>query len=160
MRAHVLPELQTNPYQPPSSVEDSQVRPGVWNAIGRVCVLIYGVLFASDCIAGTIDGVVSREPMIKTVYWIVMSVLTTYGILALAIRRIRIPQLFTFWKYFAVALPFLTCLAAAWKIYQDPPLSGTELFTVCVIFAVMTTPAFVFNWMVRHRLKEPNHRLR
>ena len=86
--------------------------------------------------------------------------LTTYGILALAIRRLRIPQLGTFWQYFAVALPFLTYLAAAWQIYHDPPWSAIELYVVLVMFAVVTTPALVFNWMVRHRLNDPNHRLR
>ena len=153
-------ELQSNPYQPPSSVEDSKSRSGIWNVIGRVCVLIYGVLFALDCTAGTADDILNREPIIETVFRIAMSVLTTYGILALAIRQLRIPQLGAIWQYFAVALPFLTYLAFAWKIYRDPALSLMELFIVLVMFAILTAPALVFNWMVRHRLNDPNHSLR
>lgn len=158
--ANFQSELQSNPYQPPSSVEASQYRSGIWNAFGRFCVLIYGVFFASLCIGETTDKILNRVPIFETVFWIAMSVLTTYGILALAIRRLRIPQLGTFWQYFAVALPFLTGLAVALKLYHDPPWSLIELFVVLVMFAVVLTPALVFNWMVRHRLNDPNHKLR
>ncbi|WP_146525144.1 hypothetical protein [Novipirellula artificiosorum] len=155
-----MSESKSNPYQPPSTVDDSRYSSGVWKAIGRVCVLIYGVLFGLFCIAGTIDDIWSREPIIETVFWIAMSVLTTYGVFALAIRRWRMPKLDTFWRYFAVALPFLTYLGAAWEIYHQPALPPIEFFAVLVMFVIVTTPGLVFNWMVRHRMNVPNHGMR
>lgn len=154
-----MPESKTNPYQSPSTVEPPR-RSSSWKTIGRVCVFLYGVLFGLFCIAGTIEDVSSREPIVEIVFWMAMSVLTTYGVFALAIRQLRIPQLGTFWLYFSFALPFLTYLGAAWEIYHQPAMNKVEFLAVLLMFAVVTTPALVFNWMVRRRMNSQKPELR
>lgn len=155
-----MSQLQSNPYKPPTNVDTEVQRSSVLKLIGQVCVCVYGFLFTLFCIAGTIDDIASREPILETAFWLAMSVLTCYGVFAFAFRRLRIPRLSPFWKSFGVALPFLTYLGAGWEIYTQPAMSPQEFIAVLTMFVVVTTPGLVFNWMLRHRMDRTEHDLR
>ena len=144
--------MNTNPYQTPAAAEPPPLQSSLGKQIARALVFLYAVFFTLFCGLGTIDDIVSGAPALETLFWFVMSVLTCYGIFALAVRQLRFPALARFWRAWAYLLPVLSYLGVAWDLSQETGFTIDELVMITVLFAIVTTPALVANWMVASRM--------
>ena len=144
--------VEHSPYLPPSEIDDARRGESTGKFIARICILMYGVIFTLFCVWGTVGDILTPEPILETVFWLVLSVLTCYGIFAVAIRRMRMLSLGTFWRYFGAALPIVTLIDAGWSMYHEPPLPLVEFVAMLTLSALFLAPALMCNWMLRSRL--------
>ncbi|MGB7323334.1 MAG: hypothetical protein WBD31_00580 [Rubripirellula sp.] len=114
--------------------------------------MLYGLLFTSFRVWGTIGDFRENEPIVETAFWLILSVVMCYGIFALAIPQLRSKLVARTWRYVAYALPVLVYSATAWEIWNDDPMGPVEFVAVLTLFLIATTPAFVFNFMLYRKL--------
>lgn len=149
--------MTANPYEPPDlrTVEQG-IRP-VLRMAARVAIVVYGLAFSAFCVVSTIDDFVNRDPIAETLFWILISVTTCYGIFALAIPALRVTLVVRTWRYVAYVLPVLVYAATGWEIRAGERMGTIELVLGLALFLVITTPAFVFNFLLHWRLRAREH---
>ena len=126
--------------------------------IGRLAAVVYGLFFTLFCIAGTISDIQDSDPILETVGWLILSVVTCFGIFAFAIPQLQFRFVALAWRYVAYALPILVYSATAWEIWNGEPMGPIEFVAVLMLFLVITTPALVLNYML-HRNLNRNRRV-
>lgn len=142
----------SNPYESPRSV-DTDRRPRMcWRTIGRTAVVLYGLVFTSFCIWGSIGDVRDKEPISETLFWFVLGGVMCFGIFAFAIPQLRSQLVARAWRYVAYAIPVLMYAATGWEIWNGERMESLEFAAVLTLFFIFTTPAVVFNFLLHRKL--------
>ena len=118
----------------------------------RILAGIYGLLFLAHCGMGSYVDLTSGGSSFRFWFWAILSLLTCYGIFALALPSIRISFLARPWLIFSIGLPFA---AYTMTFIENPddfyPISETVLLQIGAFLAI-TLPAIVCNFLLALRL--------
>lgn len=148
--------MTENPYESRPSLTIDHQRIDELSGGWRFFVGIYGVFFTAFCAMGTFDDLRSTRPTSYLIFWLVMSLLTCYGIWALAIPKIRMRVLSAFWRILWIVLPILAYSVTYFQVEDgDIPDSFPGLLFSIALFLAITLPAFVCNWLLSELLRSP-----
>jgi len=149
-------QMNENPYESFTTLSAAAMLPQKEVPVGwRVLAGLYGLLFSVFTGMGSYIDWISGEPLLKFWFWVIITLLTCYGIFAFAIPAIRISWLAKPWLAFSIALPFV---AYSVTYYQNPDDFSTfsiSLLLQLVLFLAITLPAMVLNLFLALQLLSP-----
>lgn len=111
----------------------------------RIVIAVYGFMFLIYSSVGTIADLAEGAPLARFLFWLTLSLLTSYGVFALAIPSIRISFLARPWLLLSFSMPFVVYIATYLEDSGDLPPMSPVLFLQLSVFLFLTLPAFVLN---------------
>jgi len=143
---------QTNPYAPPTIINEETPGWSVLRMVGQLAILAYGTAFTSLVVWATYADF-REDTVLEMAFWFPVFLCFCFGVFAYAIPPWQTRLVAKVWRYAAFALPVILLLGAAWHLAHDEaPLPPVDFAIALGVFLMLVLPRSVFNDLLHRKL--------